>query len=79
MGPGPIVVIQEKSPPISPLKVIALLSFVCQINSALLSWLGEATPTKNISYPSFSPKQPAFLFLAYFSFFPPSLTLSIRL
>jgi hypothetical protein len=26
--------------------VIEILSFVCQINSALLSWLGEATPTK---------------------------------
>ena len=71
MGPGPNFVVQfcglEKTPPISPLKVIEILSLVCQSNKALLSWLGKAMPTKNISYPSFSPKTASSFLSSFFS------------
>lgn len=86
MGPGSIFVVQppnfcgaEKSPPISPLKVIEILSLVSQSNSALLSWLGKAVPTKNISYPSFSPKTASISISSFFSSFSLPLAFSIRL
>jgi hypothetical protein len=79
MGPAPNFRDAEKSPPKSPLKVIEILSLVCQSKGALLSWLGKAVPTKNISYPSFSPKTASIFLSSFFSFFFPPLAFSIRL